>query len=230
MEDLILCLKHDQRVRTLKGDKRKLFMETTELYLIAKNEIIAEVEHEEESKLMVVLKTEQSKLHQQCLNLLRTISDHRERQIIADKACANNIFQRLYRMFQARKKVRQKCEEVFKKRFDERYHSYYYINLHTGKTSWERPRSFGAGSFDIEPDDEWIVLRDSHDFPYYFNPKTMKMSWEPPPGVILCQNTISYNWWKVDPVPKGRCFNFATTQFHKDGLLYCQDCWLCNRN
>ncbi len=211
-------------------DRRKFLLETTELHLVAKNEIVAEVAKEEESRLMMALKAEESKLQQQCQNLLHTFNESRERQIIADKASANKIVERLFRMFQARKIVRQKCKEVFKKRFDEKYHSYYYINLNTGKTSWERPRIFGRGSFDVEPDDEWIVLRDSHDFPYYFNPKTMKMTWEPPPGVILCQNTISYNWWKLDPVPKGRCFNFAMTKFQEYGLLYCQDCWFCNRN
>jgi hypothetical protein len=216
-----------KRVQALQEDKQKLLMETPELYSLAKNEIIAEAEKEEASKQILVLKVEESELNQQCQNILRNMNEHHERQLVADKACANKIIGKIHRMFQARKKIRQKCLEVFKKRFDERYHSYYYINLHSGKTSWEKPKIFGSGSFDIEPEDEWIILRDSHDFPYYFNPKTMRMCWEPPLGVLMCQNTISYTWWKLDPVPKGRCINFAMTQCHEDGLLYCQDCWVC---
>jgi hypothetical protein len=200
-------------------------MEKLEVDILARKRILDEAEEGEKRTLLFELETEERRLYQAYKNLQSEIKDRRERQLILDKARAIKAIGKIHLLMKARKQIRQKCREVYEKRFDENYHTYYYINRQTGETSWERPKIFGNGSFDIDPEEGWIILRDAEGFPYYFNPKTMRMCWDLPPGVLICQKTVSHTWWKLFPAPLGRCFNFATMQSDIDGLLYCDDCW-----
>jgi len=206
-------------------DVKTQFMEKPELYQLAKNEILCEMEEEEKFRLLSELKVEESRLYQSYINLQNEIIDARERQAITQNARANKAVISAFRLMKARKLFREECQNAYEKRFDKKYHCYYYLNRRTGEVSWEKPKVFGNAGFDIEPTEEWIVMRDSQEFPYYYNSKTMKMCWEPPSDVDICQNTILYTWWKLHPFPSGQCFNFATKRSDEDELLYCEDCW-----
>lgn len=78
---------------------------------------------------------------------------------------------------------------------------------------------------DIEPADEWILLRDSEEFPYYYNPLTMKMSWKLPEGTSQCQERVTFHWWKFHPQPQGQCPQFASKRCLISSKLLCNVCW-----
>lgn len=88
--------------------------------------------------------------------------------------------------------------------------------------AWDKPKALGR--FDIEISDEWILLRDQQQFPYYYNPYSMEMSWTAPKGTLLCSENIKYEWWAFYPQPVGRCIHFANRK-SKSGRLFCNKCW-----
>ena len=206
-------------------DVKVQFMEKPELYQVAKNEILCEMEEEEKFRLLSELKVEEGRLYQSYINLQNEIIDAHERQAILQLARANKAVFSAFRLMKARKRFREECQNAYEKRFDTKYHCYYYLHRRTGEVSWEKPKVFGNAGFDIEPTEEWIVMRDPQEFPYYYNCKTMKMCWERPSDVEICQNTILYTWWKLHPFPSGQCYNLATKRSDEDELLYCEDCW-----
>lgn len=100
------------------------------------------------------------------------------------------------------------------------------INIIQGEVSWRKPKLMKNS--DIPVKDEWIVLRDAQDFPYYYNPYSMEMSWSPPKckQQMLCSNPcVLYTWWKQYPTPQGPCEYFADHTDCETGRLFCKRCW-----
>lgn len=129
------------------------------------------------------------------------------------------------RKWLARKELRKRCAQIHEKRFDGDTHTFYYVNKLTGQSEWKKPLSMG--SFDIPAKNEWILLTDSHRFPYYFNPFLIKMSYEPPHEVQMCQNAqFTHDWWQEYPPPKGPCPNFGVILSKDNGRYFCQDCYV----
>jgi len=87
---------------------------------------------------------------------------------------------------------------------------------------------------DISIKDEWKVLRDAQDFPYYYNPYSMQMSWNPPQTCKMCDNlSVVHTWWKLYPTPQGPCEYLADPDNCTDkqsGLVYCKRCWKFNNH
>ena len=129
------------------------------------------------------------------------------------------------RRWLARKELRKRCARIHEKRFDGDRHAFYYVNKLTGQSGWKKPTAMG--SFDIPAKNEWILLRDAHRFPYYFNPCSIKMSWEPPREVQMCQNDrVAHDWWREYPPPQGPCPNFGVILSKENGRSYCQECYV----
>ena len=49
-----------------------------------------------------------------------------------------------------------------------------------------RARRYSLGAFDLKVDNEWVVLHDETDVPYYYNPMSQDMMWERPVGTLFC--------------------------------------------
>ena len=63
---------------------------------------------------------------------------------------------------------------------------------------------------------------DAHGFPYYYEPQSMTMSWDPPGNVMICDGIIKYSWYRIYPTPIGRCVRFVS-QSNKNNNL-CDKC------
>ena len=122
--------------------------------------------------------------------------------------------------------MRRLCLERYEKKYEGEYHTFYYMNKQSGEVSWTKPKAMGA-VFDIPAKDEWILLRDMHNFPYYFNPSKIEMRWIPPLNAEICGGIVEHTWWKEHPVRTGPCPNFAHDSClnEADGIRYCKDCF-----
>lgn len=103
---------------------------------------------------------------------------------------AAKVLQKYYRAFCARKVLRAKAYERYKKKFDPESLNYYYENSRTRKTFWKKPKSLG--SYDVDPDEGWIVVFEKRDDGsrgdmYFYEPKSWEMQWTQPTGTLMCE-------------------------------------------
>ena len=97
---------------------------------------------------------------------------------------AATMLQKEWIKFRARKELRTRCYAQFTKKYDPEASAYYYERKKNGERQWRKP--FALGSYDIKVKNCWVVMHDSTDALYYYNPASMDMSWKCPPGVIMC--------------------------------------------
>jgi hypothetical protein len=102
------------------------------------------------------------------------------------------VIQCAFRAWRARRIVREKAYNMFRKHFDKKSLGYYYQHRTTGELSWSKPKCLG--SYDVDPDPIWVCIQDSiPNHPeekgdiYFYNPRSMEMSWDQPPLTILCE-------------------------------------------
>jgi hypothetical protein len=110
------------------------------------------------------------------------------------------------RMMFARKCLREKAYQRYRKEFDVNTKAYYYINLKTNQTSWTKPLSLGY--YDIDTKDHWVAMIDAEGDAYYYNPYSWKMTWNQPKGTIFCKLCGNKN--------------FACIRFENDKKFYCE--------
>jgi hypothetical protein len=110
------------------------------------------------------------------------------------------------RCYIARGILREKCYKYYIKHFDTKLKAYYYENTKTHKTSWDKPAFLG--SYDIDPKDQWVCLKDNNDDTYYYNPLTWAMQWTPPENTVFC-SVCGYE-------------QFAVARLNIDKLFYCE--------
>lgn len=94
----------------------------------------------------------------------------------------------------ARRVLRAKAYERYKKMFDKESLNYYYVDKRTRKTFWKKPKSLG--SYDIDCEDGWMVIPDKTYEPskaglqaryYFYEPKSWTVMWTQPIGTLMCE-------------------------------------------
>jgi hypothetical protein len=125
----------------------------------------------------------------------------------ASEAAARKL-QRMYRQWKALTEVRERAMEVYAKRFHAESGHYYWINTVLHTCLWERPSALG--SYDVDPPDEWLTMEGSFELTYYYNPRTLSMSWSVPQDTLICSVCQVY---------------FAERLCDRDHQLYCTGCY-----
>lgn len=191
-----------------RADAKNIPMEAKEAKVIAREEVLYMIGEEEKERLLgrmnkAFTKREHNK------EMMRIKDDNHEREANARATVyAVSVVAAACRKWLARKEIRRLCLERYEKKYDSEHHTFYYRNKHTAEVSWKKPKAMGVFDIPVKKD-EWQVLRDFHNFPYYFNPSTFDMSWIPPLNVDVCGCTIEHTWWRDYPVRRGGCPHFA---------------------
>ena len=206
-----------------RADTRGIPLETKEGKKIATEEMIHIIGEEERTKLQsdmnaAFVEREQEKEEARWRAKMKK-KDEKARATIH----AASIVTKACRIWRARKELRRLCLETYEKEYDEINHMFYYRNKKTSEVTWTKPKAMGFNEMPTK--DEWKVLRDAHDFPYYFNPKLVQMRYNPPANQDMCCGTVCHTWWREYPVRVGPCPYFATQLNESDGMRYCEECY-----
>ncbi|KAL7459784.1 hypothetical protein ACHAWC_011521 [Mediolabrus comicus] len=206
-----------------RADAKNIPMEIKEAKVIAREEVVYMVGEEERNRLLeqmdkAFIKRENDKEKTRIQVETAKRDAHARATVYAVSVVASAC-----RRWLARREMRRLCLERYEKRYDENHHTFYYLNKVTGETRWTKPEAMGM--LDIPVKDEWVVLRDIHNFPYYFNPSTYDIKWNPPLNVEVCGGTVLQTWWREYPVKTGGCPNLACCLNEDDGIRYCQECF-----
>lgn len=190
-----------------RADARQIEMEIAEAKIIARDEILELEAAEEEARVKEEWRMDSI---QQADRRKKQAEEKKrfviERRNMKEKQAAL-VLTTVYRRWSARRTLHKLCAEVYRKEFDEEHHAFYYRNMRTGLVTWEKLMSLGSS--DLPTANVWKVLRDAQDFPYYYNPCTLDMSWQPPSDGIMCEATVKQPWLKEYPVALGPCEYFA---------------------
>ena len=189
------------------ADMDKVPMEIPEATLIATKEIVEMIVEEEEAVVKQEMREaaeayERQKAEEEALRLER---EHLDRLRRRDWAQATIV--KFARSFLARKVLRRKAYERYRKYFDVGSGNYYYADSRSGETFWEKPRALGAFDIDVESAG-WVVMHDSQGDKYFYLPRSWLMSIEQPAGTVLC-----------DPCDDA----FAVARY--GGQSYCEGCF-----
>ena len=206
---------------------RGIPMETPEAKRIAREEVLHIIGEEERERLC-------SAMNKDCVERER-LKEKARLEIVAKKTEAHarasiyaiSIVAMACRKWLARKELRRLCLKTYSKKFDETNHAFFYRNNITGDVSWIKPKAMST--FDIPAKDEWKLLRDFHNFPYYFNTRSLVALLPPvfPPDINMCCGVVPHNWWREYPVRFGRCPEISRLQ-ELDGKWYCKGCFPCS--
>ena len=164
----------------------KVPMEIPEATLIATKEVIDMMAEEEEAVVKSEMRAaaeayERQKAEEEAARLEREQLDKMRR-----RGWAQATIVRCARSFLARRVLRQKAYERYRKYFDVGSGNYYYADVRTGETFWSKPRAFGAYDIDVESAG-WVVMHDSEGDKYFYQPRNWLMSIEQPRGTVLCE-------------------------------------------
>ncbi|KAL7447250.1 hypothetical protein ACHAXM_011034 [Skeletonema potamos] len=193
-----------------RADAKNILMETKEAKVIAREEVLYMIGEEERERLLRQMNNAFTK-REQDKEAMRIQTETAAREAHARATVyAVSVVAAACRRWRARKEIRRLCLERYEKKYDGDHHTFYYKNKQTGEVSWTKPKAMGV--FDVPVKDEWVVLRDLHNFPYYFNPSNFEMRWIPPPNVEVCGEVSG-------------CPNFACYLNEEDGIRYCQECF-----
>lgn len=204
-----------------RADDRNIPMETKEAQQIAREEVIQIIAEEERIILDNQMKEDftQRELRKKEEKIHAAVKE--EEALSTAKIYAAQLAVKACRKWLARRELRRLCLEAYERLFDVQCHAFFYRNKLSGEASWTKPKA--VGYFEIPAKDEWKLLRDAHNFPYYFNPFLMEMRWTPPCTEVMCCNTVPHTWWREYPIRKGACPNFSCFK-DDDGKRYCKDC------
>jgi len=158
-----------------RADKQKIPMEIPEAKELATVEII-----EAEGKL------ERGRVKEEMIKQANDITaaeearskkekDNEKKEKRRKRKWAAVVLQKYYRAYQAYKEARRVAYTRYKKHFNPELLAYFYENLRDKTTSWKKPAILG--SYDIDCDDYWVVVKDKSGENYYYNPRTWAMQW-----------------------------------------------------
>ncbi len=204
---LIRQIKDHVPVVLKRADKQKIPMEIPEAKEVAQEEIIQLEMKEEQKRIKEDMRAEANRIEQEEAEALRKEKLLEAKRKFKRRGWASVVIQKSWRGYVGRTAGRNKAFLRYKKHYDKECGEFYYEDFKTKKTQWRRP--ICLGSYDVEADDGWIVLRDSIDDPYYFHPRTMTMKWDTPFDTVFCENC------KRD---------FAVGRLGRDLTIYCDGC------
>jgi len=212
-----------------RADAKHIPMEAPEAREIAMEEVLYIMGEEEKARVVLEMKEKAKEHEEKEKQKLAHVEIQNEKQRELDREHAALVLGLQYRKWHARKLLRQKCYERMEKRFNEQYCAFYYYNRKTGDIVWEKPKALG--SYDMVVVNEWRPMRDTQNYPYYYNPHTMQMIWGVPANTRPCEMTDYPQTWIFGyPTPLGQCPNFATRRCNDDMHFYCDDCWVRKYN
>lgn len=203
-----------------RADSRGIPMETKEATQIAMQEILYIIGEEERERLQREMDKAFDQREKDKEEARLRAEARRKEEKVRATIISVSVVTRACRIWLAKKELRRRCLELYEKDYHEVSHAFYYRNKKTNETSWTKPKAMG--SFELPTKDEWKVLRDAHDFPYYFNPYKMDMQWNPPIDKTMCCAQVPYNWYREFPVRMGQCPNFAIDEVNDKS--YCMVC------
>ena len=206
-----------------RADARHMPMEYPEAYDIATNEVIYIYGEERKKEIMAEMKEAAATYEGRQKRKAKEEEEKYEHMKELDKKDAAKKLGLMYRRWHARKLLRQHCMTRFEKKFSEKYCAFFYLNNRSGEHLWEKPLSLG--SYDMLVTNEWRPMRDNQQFPYYYNPSTMRMSWKRPKSTCMCEEKVNHDWEPVYPPKYGPCSEFATRRCNDDMRFYCDTCW-----
>jgi len=211
-----------------RAKERGIPMETKEAKHIAREEIIHIMGEEERTRLRSEM--DKASVERERLKEEARLEAEAKRKEECNRATiyALSVVKTAFQKSLARKELRRLCLETYEKKFDEWNHAFFYRNRTNGDVSWSKPKAMGV--FEIPAEDEWKLLRDAHNFPYYFNPYSMEMRWTPPASEDMCCGIVPHTWWREYPVRLGQCPNFGDGKLNEDdGKWYCEECYQSTR-
>jgi hypothetical protein len=190
-----------------RADKQKIPMERPEAMDIAQIEMIEAEIKAEKKQCDKDMRAEADEIERQ-----EEVARKKEKALEAKvkfkkRGWASVVIQKSYRGYLGRIIGRDKCFKRYKKHYDVPSGQYFYVDFKTKRTMWKKPVMFG--SYDIDADEGWLVLRDTQDEPYYYNPRKLTMQWETPFDVVFCEKC------KRD---------FAVGRLSRDVTIYCDAC------
>ena len=206
-----------------RAKERRIPMETKEAKDIAREEIIHIIAEEGRASLRHQMNEEFAD-RERCTQEARIQREAKAEEALTRATIhAASLVATACRKWLARRELRRLCLVTYERRFDGRSHAFYYMNIVTGETTWTKPKAMGT--FEIPAMDEWVLLRDAHDFPYYYNPRSMEMRWLSPVDRDMCCRIVPQTWWREWPVRTGPCPNFGKMLNEDDGKRYCEECF-----
>ena len=111
-----------------------------EAYLLAQKEVLDILGQEERRRVHLEMDAEETRLDEKYENAQRQMIASCKRQVIMDKSRAVKVLVKAYRARKAHSRLREECRNIYEKLFDETLHAYYYRNLRSGATNWEKPK------------------------------------------------------------------------------------------
>lgn len=178
----------------------------------AQHEIVAEEAEDERTKAEADWLQAEAKF-------LQKLDDEEEERMLAENAEERASRQKsalriqcAFRVFMARKRLRQMLRELYMKEFDVETQGPRYRNTLTGKISSQKPT--GLGSEELEYEDRWTVMVDNVlGEPFYYNAREIRQSWEKPQDCKLCTCSTTTN------------VVFASVWDYKEDKYFCQACY-----
>ena len=156
-----------------------------DLERIARNEVLLGKVEEKKAELVQERKNAAAAYYQQKEEAEAKAAADKEEQRDRDMYVAATMLQKEWIKFRARKELRTRCYAQYTKKYDPEVSAFYYERKKNGEIQWRKP--FALGSYDIKVKNCWVVMHDSTNALYYYNPSSMEMSWKQPPGVIMCE-------------------------------------------
>ena len=203
-----------------RADSRGIQMETKEATSIATEEMLHIIGEEERARLTLEMQNALDQRAKDKEEARLQAEAKKDQESARATVFAASVVARAYRNWIARRELRLRCTGQYEKDYDEESNTFFYRNKLTGETFWTKPKAMG--SFEMPTKDEWKVLRDAHNFPYYYNPCSMNMQWNPPIDQVMCCGQVPHHWYLEFPVRRGQCPYFAVQEVY--GSSYCQKC------
>lgn len=124
---------------------------------------------------------------------------------------AGQTILRFLKMLVARARLRAKLAAAYTRCYDLESNAYYYVDLRTGKSSWEPPVLLGP-LHELPMKDVWEARwhPEVGDRSYFFHPRYHVLRWEQPSGTLLCHAC---------------CRAFAVAYCRICAACLCASCW-----
>jgi hypothetical protein len=206
-KDLVLRIKKHTPVVLHRADKQKIPMEIPEAREIAQIEVIEHEIKEEKKRIKIDMRAAADEVERQEEIANKNEKAREEKIKWKKRGWGSLVIQKSFRGYLGRIQGRELCFKRYKKFYDVPSGQYFYMDFKTKRTTWVKPVMFG--SYDVDADEGWLLLRDTQDEPYYYNPRRLTMQWSVPFDTVMCEVC------KRD---------FAVGRLNRTAIIYCDAC------